>query len=454
MTDITRELGAFVAGLTYDKIPKAAVEVIHMGFADCVGVMLAGRDEPPTKILKEVLAPPTGTSTLMFGAQTASASDAAWINGAAAHALDFDDVAIKGHPSTILVPAIIAEAQALGSTGREMVTAYAAGYEVWAELARRDPDHYHTKGWHPTGILGAIASAAACASLNKLNAEQCTMAIALGASQSAGIMANFGTMTKPFHAGRSAQSGVLAARLAKAGFTSSLDALEHPQGFLSAVSPNGRFDATSKVEAGKVWKLAVTKLSVKKYPLCFCTHRALDGMLDLVAETPVTADQIESITAVTSRRNTKVLRNHQPQTGLEAKFSMQFAMASCVVAGRAGLTELVDDFVIRKDVQDLMKRISVQADDAEHPNMPGYSPFDQVTVKLKNGQTLQSKEVVTVRGGPDFPLNREQLWAKFADCARVGHFEGSALKLFDALMALDQVARVSDIPGLSLGNKK
>ena len=198
----------------------------------------------------------------------------------------------------------------------------------------------------------------------------------------------------------------------------------------------------------------MTKLSVKKYPLCFCTHRALDGMLDLVAETPVTADQIESITALTSRRNTKVLRNHQPQTGLEAKFSMQFAMASCVVAGRAGLTELVDDFVIRKDVQDLMKKISVQADDAEHPTMPGYSPFDQVTVKLKNGQTLQSKEVVTVRGGPDFPLNREQLWAKFDDCAAVGHFEGSALKLFDAFMALDQVAHVSDIPGLSSGKKK
>jgi 2-methylcitrate dehydratase PrpD len=176
-------------------------------------------------------------------------------------------------------------------------------------------------------------------------------------------------------------------------------------------------------------------------------------MLDLVAETPVTADQIESITAVTSRRNTKVLRNHQPQTGLEAKFSMQFAMASCVVAGRAGLTELVDDFVIRQDVQDLMKKISVQADDAEHPTMPGYSPFDQVTVKLKNGQTLQSKEIVTVRGGPDFPLNREQLWAKFDDCAAVGHFEGSALKLFDAFMALDQIAHVSDIPGLSSGKK-
>ena len=371
MTNITRDLGQFAASLRYDQIPAAALDVIHTGFADCVGVMLAGRDEPPTQILTQVLAPPPGPATLVFGSRTASATDAAWINGVAAHALDFDDVAIKGHPSTVLVPAILAEAQALGSTGEEMVVAYAVGYEVWAELARRDPDHYHTKGWHPTGILGSIGAAAACASLNKLNAEQCAMAISLGASQSAGIMANFGTMTKPFHAGRSAQSGVLAARLAKAGFTSSLDALEHPQGFLSAVSPEMRFDVSSPVEAGKKWKLTVSKLSVKKYPLCFCTHRALDGMLDLVAEKKFKPEEIESISARTSLRNTKVLRNHNPQTGLEAKFSMEFAMASCVVAERAGLTELVDDFVQRKDIQDLMKKVYVEADVTEHPNLPG-----------------------------------------------------------------------------------
>ena len=262
MTDITRDLGRFVASLKFEQIPKDALEVIYTGFADCVGVMLAGREEPPTRILTEVLAPQPGPSTLLFGSQTASAPDAAWINGVAAHALDFDDVALKGHPSTVLVPAILAEAQALGSSGRDMVVAYAAGYEVWAELARREPDHYHTKGWHPTGILGAIGSAAACASLNKLNAEQCAMAISMGASQSAGTMANFGTMTKPFHAGRSAQAGVMAARLVKAGFTSSTDALEHPQGFLSAVSPGSRFDVTSPVQAGNPWKLAISKLSV------------------------------------------------------------------------------------------------------------------------------------------------------------------------------------------------
>lgn len=449
MTNVTKDLGAFVARLKFEDIPAAALDVIHTGFTDCTGVMLAGREEPPTRILTQVLDPVAGSATLVFGEQTASAHEAAWINGTAAHALDYDDVALKGHPSTVLVPAILAEAQALGSSGRDMAVAYAAGYEVWADLTLRDPDHYHTKGWHPTGILGAIGAAAACASLNKLNAEQCAIAISLGASQSAGTMANFGTMTKPFHAGRSAQSGVIAARLAKAGFTAALDALEHPQGFLSAVSPHGRMDLALPVNAGKVWQMLKAKLSVKKYPLCFCTHRALDGMLDLIAENPISADQIEAISVLTSRRNTKVLRNHQPETGLEAKFSMEFAMASCVVAGRVGLTELTDPFVQRSEVQALMRKVSIVPDDKEHPGLPGYSPFDLVTVKLVDGRTLVSREVVAVRGGPDLPLSREQLWAKFEDCARVGKVDFSAKALFDTLMSIENVVEVNQIPGLA-----
>lgn len=449
MTQLTRDLGAFVAQLKYEQIPQAALDVIHMGFADCVGVMLAGRDEPPTSILTQVLSPVAGPANLVFTQKTAQAPEAAWINGVAAHALDFDDVAIKGHPSTVLVPAIIAEAQALGSSGKDMMVAYAAGYEVWADLARREPEHYHSKGWHPTGILGAIGAAAACASLHKLDAEQCATAIAIGASQSAGIMANFGTMTKPFHAGRSAQSGVMAARLAKAGFTASLDALEHTQGFLAAVSPSGKINIDLPVDAAQVWRLTQSKLSVKKYPLCFCTHRALDGMLDLVAEHNIIAEQIQSITAMTSERNTKVLRNHNPQTGLEAKFSMEFAMTSCVVAGRAGLSELTDDFVQNPVVQNLMQRVSVIADTKEDPKLPGYSPFDLVTVTLKDGTKIESRQVTAVRGGPDLPLSREQLWAKFEDCAQVGGASDIAKPLFDTLMSLESVEQVNQIPGLN-----
>ena len=449
MQALTRSFGEFVAGLRFERIPSAAHDVIHTGFADCVGVMLAGAHEPPTELLTQVLSPVSGTSTLVFGARTAPAPEAAWINGVAAHALDYDDVALKGHPSTVLVPAILAEAQALGSSGADMMTAYAAGYEVWADLTQRDPDHYHTKGWHPTGILGAIGAAAACASLHRLDAQQAAMAISIGASQSAGIMANFGTMTKPFHAGRSAHSGVMAARLAKAGFTASLDAIEHPQGFLSAVSPKGRIDVDTPVAAGSVWRMLSLKLSVKKYPMCFCAHRALDGMLDLLAEHPLQASQIERISVMTSRRNTTVLRNDRPQTGLEAKFSMQFAMASSVVAGRAGLSELTDDFVQRADIQDLIRRVEVVADDTEHPSMPGYSPFDRVSVTLKSGEVLTSRNIETVRGGPEAPLSAQELWVKFDDCARAGKSAVEARPLFDALMALEQVPKVSGIPGLS-----
>src|SRR5450830_135497 len=271
---LTVGLGKFIAGLRYPDIPKDAIAFTQTGFTDCVGVMIAGAGEPAPQLLRAMLAPAGGEATLLFGAGRASAPEAAWINGTAAHALDFDDVAQRGHPSAVLVPAILAEAEAIGASGEAMLLAYAAGYETWAELVRRESGAHHNKGWHPTGIFGAIGAAAACASLRRLNPTRAAMAISLGASQSAGIMANFCTMTKPFHAGRSAHAGVMAARLAEAGFTSNLDALEHPQGFLHAVSPAGKEDRTSATILGQNWAIISQGLSIKKYPTCYCTHRA------------------------------------------------------------------------------------------------------------------------------------------------------------------------------------
>jgi len=311
---------------------------------------------------------------------------------------------------------------------------------------RREPDHHHSKGWHPTGIFGAIGAAAACASLRRLDAEQAAHAIALGASQSAGLMSNFGTMTKPFHAGRAAHAGVVSARLAGKGFTAALDALEHPQGFLAAVSPAGKMDLDAAIEAGRVWKLAKSGLSVKKYPLCFCTHRALDGMFDLLQVGKVDADQVRRVTVSTSRRNATILRNHAPQTGLEAKFSMEFAMASALIAGRAGLAELSDAFVRRPEVQALMQRVVVEPDDRMDP-LTGYAIYDEVTLETEDG-TRPTVRIVKVRGGPDLPLSREELWAKFDDCLQAGAARVPARDLFDALMSLDRQPQARDLPGL------
>lgn len=447
---LTRGLGTFVSELRYEDIPKDAIPFIHTGFTDCVGVMLAGAKEEGPRLLMSVLAPQGGEANLFFGEARAPAPDAAWINGTAAHALDYDDVALRGHPSTVLVPAILAEAQAIGASGREMVLAYAAGYETWAELARRDPDQHQNKGWHPTGIFGAIGAAAACASLRKLDAEKAAVAIALGASQSSGLVSNFGTMTKPFHAGRAAHAGIISARLAEAGFTAALDALEHKPGFLDAVSPAGRADTESTIEAGVNWKLPRDRITVKKYPMCFATHTVLDGLLDLLDANKVDPEEVSRIDVSIRRRHSIVLRNHAPQTGLEAKFSMEFAMASALIARRVGLSELTDSFVRRGDMQDLMKRVSVTPDDREANPPPPQPIHDHVSIETRDGRRLDSGPLKNVRGGPDLPLSPQELWTKFEDCAQAGAANVPARSLFESLMSLERVGHVREIPGLGV----
>jgi 2-methylcitrate dehydratase PrpD len=265
---LTRDLGRFVADVTFARLPAEAVDVARIGFIDCIATMIAGSHDPAPQLLRQALKPADGEASLYFSGEKAPAPEAAWINGTAGHALDYDDVAsLRGHPSTVLVPAILAEGEALGASGRDMLAAYVTGYETWAELAWRDPGHHHRKGWHPTGIFGPIGAAAACASLRRLDAQRATHALALAASQSSGIMANFGTMTKPFHAGRSAHSGLIAARLAEIDFTASPDALEHSQGFLSAVSPAGEVDRETPAHGlGSEWKIVKYRLAARCVP--------------------------------------------------------------------------------------------------------------------------------------------------------------------------------------------
>jgi 2-methylcitrate dehydratase PrpD len=435
---LTKSLGNFVSGLRFEAIPAAALSVVHTGFVDCIGTLIAGSVEEPPRILHSALAPAPGDASLYLCGPRVSAPEAAWINGTAAHALDYDDVSLRGHPSTVLVPAILAEAEVLRANGAQMVTAYVAGYEVWAELAGRDPDHHHQKGWHPTGIFGAIAAAAACASLRGLDPDRAAQALALGASHSAGLVANFGTMTKPYHAGKAAHAGVVSARLAEAGFTSSADALEHPLGFLAAVSPNGRVDRERAAKAGHDWQILSQGLSVKKYPLCYCTHRAIDGMLDLMRQQPVRGEDVKSIRVSTSRRNATILRNARPQTGLEAKFSMQFAMASSIVAGRVGLSELTDNFVRRQDVQALLDKVTIEPDDRPDPTRSGAAPYDLVVVETKAGQRFESARIADERGSPQLPLSADELWTKFENCLAVGNARLAARPIFEALMSLEQ----------------
>jgi 2-methylcitrate dehydratase PrpD len=437
---LTKHLGQFVADLSPNHLPEEAVRVARMGFIDTIGTMMVGRKEDSVRILTEVLAPGEGHATLTFGARKATAPEAAWINGTAAHALDYDDVALRGHPTTVLVPAILAEAETLDSSGSEMITAYVAGYEVWAELALRESGVLHEKGWHPTGLYGAIGAAAACAKLRKLDAEKTAIAIALGASQSSGIMSNFGTMTKPFHAGKAAHAGIMAARLAEAGFTANTDALEHSRGFLYAISPAGNVDRTSEPKAGREWAILTQGLGIKKYPMCYATHRAIDCVLDLVANSPIQAAEVKKVSVSISDNASKMLRNAQPDTGLAAKFSIQFAMASGIIAKRVGLRELTDGFVQRPDVQALMKKVEVVTTTEYDPEMPGSARFDTVAVELNDGRKIAGEPVARATGHPSRPLTDAQLYDKFADCLDAGDSDIPADVLFKRLSQIQSIS--------------
>jgi 2-methylcitrate dehydratase PrpD len=248
-------------------------------------------------------------------------------------------------------------------------------------------------------------------------------------------------MTKPFHAGRSAHSGVMSARLAELGFTASPDALEHPQGFLSAVSPAGEVDRETPPRGlGSEWWITKYRLGIKKYPACYCTHRALDAMLELLARHPIKPEQIQRITVSLSDTHALILRNHQPQTGLAAKFSIEFAMAAAVIARRAGLAEYTDDFVRRPDVQALMRRVGIETNQNYDPEVSGASAYDQVRVELVGGGGIESERVTRAKGHADRPLTDAELFEKFRTCLDAGGAQIAPEVLYDRLRRLEDLS--------------
>jgi 2-methylcitrate dehydratase PrpD len=343
------------------------------------------------------------------------------------------------------VPAILAEGEALNSNGSDLVTAYVAGYEVWTELWRRDQD-YHRKGWHPTSVFGVMAAAAAAAVLRKMTPERASTALAIAASHAGGLGSNFGTMVKPYHAGMAARNGVLAARLAAGGMSAGADAIEHPQGYLSAYSTENSPDRDSAVNLGKDWKLVTHSLLVKRYPCCYFMHRSFESTAKMLKGRNIRPDEIESIEVRMGKGQTTVLCNERPKTGLEAKFSEQFAMAAAVILGRMGVPEFTDEIVQRADIQSIFPKVKLISVDEHDPRDPVYSPTERVQIKLKNGEMLDTGPVATIKGHANDPLSTEELWGKFSECTEKTHKPEEAKKLFDLLQNVDKLKSARELP--------
>jgi 2-methylcitrate dehydratase PrpD len=442
---LTRAIGEFVSGLGYERLPPECVKTVCTGFTDCVAVMTPGWLEPVSRIAAKHFGNAAHLSNRPLHGVRAAAPDLALIYATAAHALDYDDTGLAGHPSAILVSAILAEASETAADGKAMITAYVAGYETWAELVRRDRNQLHEKGWHPTCMFGALAAAAAAASLRRFNAAQASQAVAMAASFAGGIVGNFGTMTKPLQVGRAAQSGLLAARLVEAGVTSGSTAIEEDVGFLRAISPNGEVDTQGEARLGKDWAILRHGVNVKLYPVCYCAHRVLDATLDIQQQNHFKPDDIVGMTLELGETESKILRVHRPQTGLEGKFSGEFAVAAAIVVGQCGRAELTDAFVRRPDVQGLIPKVQIATTAERDPDEPAHSPFNRVRMILRDGREVASEPVFKPRGHFKNPVDRERLWRKFEDCASDAFGASEARTLFDALQSLPQLKSASGL---------
>ena len=440
---LTKKAGAFVADASFEDIPEAALATARLGFTDTLAALFAGLNESVTKTVREYVEAmgETGGVAYLLGLGTCAAEKAALLDATSAHALDYDDYMFSNHISAVLVPAILATARGNGADGKRMATAYVVGYEIWGDLMLRESDHMYEKGWHPTAVLGPVGAAAASAHVLGLDVEKATHAIGLSASHSGGLMANFGSMAKAYHAGRAAEAGVRSAMLARAGFTARDNALEDPRGLMRGLTPHDRLDLKTEPKFGSKWRSAEAGLNIKKFPTVGASQRCIDAALALREEHRIDPADIASVNARVSEKFAAVMPFADPRSPAEAKFSLPFACAAGLRFGKVGLAEVSEEGLADKELRRLIKAVHVEAVDESDPAYPNAAPFDIVTVTLKDGSRIDSPKIVRASGHADKPLSTDELWAKFSDCAAWGGVsDDAAHKLFEAAQQVDNAA--------------
>ncbi|REG50989.1 2-methylcitrate dehydratase PrpD [Paraburkholderia sp. BL6669N2] len=451
MSDFTHNLANRVTALHFDALEPETVRLIKLGIADCIGVTLAARGEEVVRIASATFATMEGRlheATTLVSGRRVSSVQAALLNATAAHALDYDDTALDGHPSVVLLPASLAEGERLGASGRDVLTAYAAGYEVWARLRIVEADKIHSKGWHPSSTIGAVAAAAAAARVAGLSMTMTARALSIAASMAAGVVANFGSMMKPLQVGLAVSNGVRAARLAAAGLTASSGALEHPVGLLHALSPRGNLEFGASHDHINERSSAVLQfgINIKRYPVCYAMHRIVDAMAQVCADASIDPSQIARIDAHIGVAQAAMLRDSIPEDALSAKFSLSFGLACVAERGHITLDDLGGERIDDPALRSLMQRVRVVTNHERDPEDPLFSPADWVVIVLKDGTRVTSEPVKHAIGHARRPMIMALLEQKFHECAsRTIMDSRKRTTLFEHLTRMETIECLDDL---------
>jgi 2-methylcitrate dehydratase PrpD len=424
LTDLARTWGA----LAPSHVPASARRVAGQCILDWVGCAAAGATEPAVSILLSALEPPDGASSLVVGG-TARPRDAALVNGTAGHALDFDDTstAMRGHPTAPVLPAVLALAEHLDTTGEQLLNAFIIGVEIETRLGAAIGGAHYAKGWHATATIGVMGAAAACARLLDLDADRFAQALGMAASQSAGLRANFGTMTKPLHAGSAAERGLTSALLAAEGFTANSDAFAAKQGLVGAAGDGSIVEAPLGDH-----DFAIVDTLFKYHASCYLTHAALNAV-EAIPDRPA-AKSIGAVVVTVNPALLDICGIPEPTTGLHAKFSLRGVTALALLGHDTTDSATFTDAVVQDTaVQELLRRVEVHTD----PAVP--ESWTRVAI-----DDLEAVEADTSTPERDLDRQEERLRHKFAGLAD-GRLGEEALAVAGRLLDTGSVNSARDL---------
>ena len=438
-----------LSSVTLARTSAEGVRTALAGIIDTVAVTLAGASEPAVRILRRTLGSPAPSGrALIFGDSVRTdVLNAALINGTAAHAIDYDDMAsaMGGHPSVPIVPVLFALGDDLAVSGAQLLDAYIVGFEAECRLGRAVHPHHYGAGWHPTATLGVFGAAASAARLLNLDIEQTATALALCTSMASGVKANFGTMTKPLHVGRAAHDGLMAALLVKNGFTAQLKALEQKEGFFAA------FDGLANVHPDRMMarldgpmEIESRDIGLKQFPCCGSTHPAILAMLKLVKAERFTAADVAAIEIRAHHMRLPHTDNPLPMSALGAKFSIQYAAVRALLTGTPRLDDFEGTAFMEPEVRRLLSLVSVQALPEGSGDIKDQFAAE-VSVRTRDGRNLDSRVDGALGRGPGDRMSQGEMWAKFADCAAQVLPMAAAEAAFEVLGGLPQAEHLKTV---------
>jgi 2-methylcitrate dehydratase PrpD len=413
---VTAVLAEFVAWFDLKAAPSEAIDRARVAFIDSMGVMLAGSREEVSHLICDVVKLEGATPSASIVGQSLRTSPqlAALANGVAGHAMDYDFTFLSGQSVSPVIPAILPVAEAISATPSECVAAFIVGCEVAARLLRASPRLSNDGGWHSTGTVGAVAAAAACAKLLKVPADKIADVLGVSVSLSSGVAANYGTMTKPLHAGNAARNGVLAALLGSRGFTSHATAFEGTAGFFNTFGRGLSLSYEPFKDLGSRYDLVTLGYSIKAYPCGGRGHTAIEAALALRDKVGTRLSDISNVHCWVSKSSATRINTEWPSSVEAAKFSAAYVIAYSLVHGAPRIPAFTEQALKDERVRALARLVTAGGD-PELSDAFGESPA-KLKITLKDGQAFEQRRDYAT-GSKQVPMTRAQLEEKFHDCA-------------------------------------